>query len=108
MTQQTKHTPGPWFTFDDGSRIIGVAHYIEESPYNDGRDTTIIFCDEQERTPSAEMEFEANARLIAAAPELLVALKFIKERIEKMPVTGDIVHMVCKIDGAIAKAEGRS
>lgn len=72
-----KHTQGPWNKFDNGSNTIGIIKYKEDSPYNDGRDSTII-CQFKEEglLPSERDEQEANARLIAAAPELLEALEW--------------------------------
>ncbi len=55
----TQHTPGPW-------RHIGCDVF-------DGDDSPIAHIDPQEEQPSQTVE--ANARLIAAAPELLAALK---------------------------------
>lgn len=64
MNDQTKHTPGPWSvrfdfvvqaaSFDDG-RLVPVAQ-----PYGVNADRTDLF---------------ANARLIAAAPDLVEALQ---------------------------------
>jgi hypothetical protein len=54
------HTPGPW-TFDNEPTDDGT-WYVQDS---DGRDGQWV----------AEVANEANARLIAAAPELLEALK---------------------------------
>lgn len=46
---------------------------------------------------------QANARLIAAAPELLEALKVAREAIWN---GGDTVKAIAAIDRAIARAEG--
>jgi hypothetical protein len=64
-----KHTPGPWNTFEYQCRsVIGVARQGDDS---------FTIC---EVNPDLESEqgyqiAEANARLIAAAPDLLEALK---------------------------------
>lgn len=55
------HTPGPWH-IGDGTRIIGA---------NSQR---VSVCDDNHATPGL-----ANARLIAAAPDLLAALKAIAD-----------------------------
>ena len=53
----------------------------------------------------------ANARLIAAAPELLAALKEARLQIEyldaKFQPTGTSANVLARIESAIAKAEGR-
>lgn len=65
----TKHTPGPWSIFRDGDNLI-----IETIPLN--RFSAIA-----EITGGRGLEEdEANARLIAAAPELLEALEQILTR----------------------------
>jgi len=56
MTTTTKHTPGPWST--DGDHIFGPVYLLAD----------IVSADTIE-------EAEANARLIAAAPDLLAALE---------------------------------
>lgn len=68
---KTPHTPGPWLSFKAG----GV--YSEN-----GRE--IIFSAHNTRSGSAE-EREANARLIAAAPELLEACRRALALIESLP-----------------------
>lgn len=100
----TKHTPGPWRVEQDGNmnpnltfRICGPWIHRKSSarqPYHALADT------------------EANARLIAAAPELLEALKLAYQQFD------DAIH--CRrpsmhpleyakvLRAAIAKAEGRS
>lgn len=58
MTQT--HTPGPWFeSAEDGDKICDSNGY------------PVAEID----TPRCESETNANARLIAAAPEMLAALK---------------------------------
>ena len=63
----TKHTPGPWVKSAYGPWVsapcLGDRICVHE-PFTDGRDGPVLPRDEQ----------EANAVLIAAAPELLEAL----------------------------------
>ena len=84
----SKHTPGPWFVqpgfltiynMDGGDYGLtcAVASVLDKQP---GRDAA-----------------EANARLIAAAPDLLEALKHARSQMQ---------HPDQMIDEAIAKAEG--
>lgn len=70
MIEQTKHTPGPWLAINDPQHpdepsVVGPEHTDDSSQY-------IATChgglDDQERAQ------HANARLIAAAPDLLQGL----------------------------------
>lgn len=61
-----KHTPGPWHV-GKSLRIIGA---------NSQR---VAVCDDNEATPGMD-----NARLIAAAPDLLAALESTVKEIERL------------------------
>lgn len=67
----SKHTPGPWLVSPDGNVVSGRAGIVE-------RIAVSIFCSKERR--------DANARLIAAAPQMLEALEaarlFIENGIE--------------------------
>jgi hypothetical protein len=69
----TKHTPGKWIVEKNTSASHSIPPpyiIVEDTPKNSKNIATIV--------PYAEMdleEVEANARLIAAAPKLLAALK---------------------------------
>ncbi len=77
----TQHTPGPWHTEGCG----------------DG--TTV--CDRNGLVPLAHNLSEANARLIAAAPDLLAVARHVEEcRINGWPLDFQMVR------AAIAKAIG--
>ena len=65
-----KHTPGPWLT-DRGNVHTGQIATIHHCLNNDWVE---IWTDKWAETGLGEGEQEANARLIAAAPELLDAL----------------------------------
>lgn len=98
MTQ--KHTPGPWAaTFYDEGSDDSVAEIS-------ARSGTMQIC-EQVRFGE---EDKANFRLIAAAPELLAALKLCAEFIESLPYEPSLAPSTKAQDAArdaIAKAEGR-
>lgn len=68
MTNETKHTPGPWTISPNGVNVL-----------NDGGTKRICECDwyQMGLLPCA-----ANARLIAAAPELLAALEACADHLE--------------------------
>lgn len=109
-----KHTPGPWEMGEAGSWEDGLrtaTEYFVRRPGDDVAIASDIIDPANDDTPS-----EANARLIAAAPELLAALK---ELAALMPVCGndhDISVRVFQVPtgsvrkalAAIAKAEGRA
>ena len=63
---ESKHTPGPWFVFGNGHCVGGPKGFIDGDP----REQTagVAMCGMRLRTDD---EAEANARLIAAAPDLL-------------------------------------
>jgi hypothetical protein len=61
----SKHTPGPW-TFDNGIEFICT----DTSPYGEWAVAKVNI---------VRAEAKANARLIAAAPELLDALKLMRD-----------------------------
>ena len=93
------HTPGPWAASPDGAELwptvgdncyVSIAHLSgpwNGSTYYDG--------------PTAL----SNARLMAAGPELLAALKYMVENAEAEGWSG---LMISDAVAAIAKAEGRS
>lgn len=63
----TAHTPGPWWVTDYGVRDRGGYICHTQPPTH--------FSGQDERFANEVEERKANARLIAAAPELLTALK---------------------------------
>lgn len=80
----SQHTPGPW-TFDDD-------YYVVAGEEND------IICE------LWSQDKDANARLIAAAPEMYEALKAINKA---FPWNEQMTRPVFdKVHAAIAKAEG--
>lgn len=97
----SKHTPGPW-KLDATTLEITTSDEVEARIAMIDGDN----CDWSQA--------EADARLIAAAPEMLEALKTAKETIRAWhgPNAWDIYDRVSPemrlINEAIAKAEGRS
>ena len=97
-----KHTPGPWEHIPQNGAGPMIAHSFETG--NQMRPTGLrLIAHMLERKSSLE-EDQANACLIAAAPDLLGALKrtlkFI--RLGNHPNVGD---MLDQAEAAIAKAE---
>ena len=100
----TEHTPGPWSWRDDiNSGEWNLSPGVLITPDTDG-------------TPGGDKIDQANARLIAAAPELLEALEAIKDKMHAAPVSCHPDDMDAQLDfqqhiadvcrAAIAKATG--
>jgi len=96
----TKHTPGPWVALGD--------HYDEcVRVFNGDNNQICVF--RYGADPDRRVTAMATARLIAAAPELLEALRTVQTEIAKWR-DGE-AHMnfedmkYCVVDAAIAKAE---
>lgn len=85
----TKHTPGPW-NFQNATPDECAAVETRAKPY-----ATIAVMHHGD-----PMESSANARLIAAAPELLAALENLRDNFDYPPAAYQII-----VD-AIAKATG--
>lgn len=97
------HTPGPWAYDPDSKEVFGST---EE--HGCGWIALVEGNDSSDQPLPAEMR-AANARLIAAAPELLAALKELVEYDDGSNDPGDLGYEIlqrCK--AAIAKAEGRN
>jgi hypothetical protein len=97
MTEKkTKFTPGPW--------MVGEKDRNDQTVV-DGPHSTICTCFHH-CVKSLEREMEANARLIAAAPDLLKVC----ELALKSWFSGEVseVHMETELRAAIAKATGES
>jgi hypothetical protein len=98
--EMSKHTPGPWAVLPEecDKAYIRIRGTTLGDRYKIANVITPMYEGVHEREA---METRANARLIAAAPELLEALKRIKE-------TGVFVGAIAQemMDTAIARAEG--
>lgn len=94
MTQEMKHTPGPWEVgdLDQNSQRIVRSEHIEIC-------TCWHHC-----VGSIEKQMEANARLIAAAPEMYEALKAAEEWLSGWASAEPYLET---IRAALLKAEGR-
>lgn len=71
----SKFTPGPWKVTHNGyANAPYLIHHVES-----GTDVAEVYCDESPDQPTQT----ANARLIAAAPEMLDALIFCMQELRQ-------------------------
>ena len=101
----SKHTPGPWLartapTSAGLCHIISAADWRGAFLYGDGSRLGV-----DDALPKAQ-ELSANARLIAAAPDLLEALKGLVAWADDLR-REDPVEDLRKARAAISKAEGQ-
>ena len=103
----TKHTPGPWTAgrlHPDGTIAIGSGSQF------------IAKCAPSMGSRSSVDEFSANARLIAASPDLLSALDLLVTHADPDTHDGeyshvemaDLYHAIADARAAIARARGKS
>ena len=103
-----KHTPGPW--------VVGEPHPTNACAYvrdDKGHEVaTLYFCSVggpigDDGIWPEHPNRDANARLIAAAPDMLEALRSLVR--DNAGVTHEYLHIIReKARAAIAKAEGRT
>lgn len=100
----SKHTPGPW-VLDTIPTSVGICHRIGPFPPRRPDDVKVrhacLYADYPSASNPADEELEANARLIAAAPELLEALQVCIEQITALCSADDVPDQA---RAAIAKA----
>ena len=95
----SKHTPGPWQIkrhFDPGYKFISAQKHTALAQ--------VVWCmEDEDRSP----ECEANAHLIAAAPDLLGALNSLLEYLHEYDLDyPEAAPVFDKARAAIAKAKG--
>lgn len=106
------HTPGPWFL--DGHNLSSVIHCTVPKGHPDARHV----CGDYEQIASAHGDnWQANARLIAAGPDMLAELRKQVDWLRHIrpqltgKVSGSVItgldQSIKYMTAAIAKAEGR-
>ena len=112
-TETVSHTPGPWTVHDDFLQLIAI-HCGFDIDAKQAVQVCLMDYSTANIDPKAN---EANARLIAAAPDLLAALKkyadFVREsgraeKFDREAFVNNMLHATDLARAAIAKAEGRS
>jgi hypothetical protein len=102
----TTHTPGPWRALGNDDR-----HELSPAPIRTLDDVAIAEAFQTSETPDGYAEMDANARLIAAAPDLLAAVVAASHALKSYAYGNsatDLAESIAKsCDEAIAKAEGR-
>lgn len=110
-----KHTPGPWEPIKLNSAPLGL--WAVNAPGYGGRNPLVCGMEYSKGGPILHAESEANARLIAAAPDLLEALKEMvagdAEAIEEaqalgVPFPEEMLATFKKARAAIARATGET
>lgn len=72
----SKHTPGPWILADGFARADTSRHFVwSDAESKEEREDDSPFCIAMVNPRTNDSELDANARLIAAAPELAEALE---------------------------------
>jgi hypothetical protein len=105
---KSKHTPGPWKRYKRRLRP-NIGPVIREVQTRDGK--AVVHWGGFDGVNMPKAEIDANVRLMAAAPELLVAAKLALEYFDRCVMSCDPdeeeVEEAAALRAAIAKAEGR-
>lgn len=111
---ETKHTPGPWqlVHLEGSDDHQAVADYQARCTAKGSGPFFIVLCEKPDgpadvaHTGNGPTSY-ANGLLIAAAPELLEALRFVLAHAFEAKWAGD-ERALDLVEAAIAKAEGRA
>ena len=102
------HTPGPWDVDDDTMEIFSI-----KPGHSTGWIAKVLGNDDNGR-PLTPEEMESNARLIAAAPDMLDALRTADDALDYAQAQVDserdrerLLHWRTRVQNVIALAEGR-
>ena len=95
------HTPGPWIASPKRNELDLLEYSIDYNNENGSGHVATVDASRGER-------LEANARLIAAAPEMLealrIALSALSDLVANYPSEAETYN---RVESAIAKADGR-
>lgn len=94
MNLQVEHTPGPWSYGEldrDDSRRVRL---------QDGRTVAAVYPDREKNWEHAQVRRDANARLIAKAPEMLALLRKIhREEILSLDTQATLIVLFHELEG---------
>jgi hypothetical protein len=110
MTHAHKHTLGPWHVVidDDGNPLSGRPGVFASDELDCGIVHWDGFIQPYWRSARGDKEIHANARLIAAAPELLEALEAIVATWDGPKYNHFMRGNIDRARAAIAKAKGET
>ena len=104
MSNETKFTPGPWTANESESVLGGNMLYISQE---EGAPYTEYYSDVCQTHEGEDLDVQkANARLIAAAPDMYALLDEFSTLV--MPTAGELYKMCDKATALLAKARGDS
>ena len=94
-----EHTGGPWEWKEVSDDYFdGCVVFPQGTPYGDG----------VAEVWQGHEGWKANARLIAAAPEMLEALYMIRHEFQQLVAEPGAFHAFTRLEAAIAKAKGEA
>ena len=107
---KTKHTPGPW-SYETREPCGDTSRgWIVTDPQSDNNDV-LAHVDNENTREELGQSAEVNARLIAAAPDLLEALintlSSFKSQVGRYTTDTIAIAVIKQAEAAIARAEGR-
>ena len=111
-TTQTQHTPGPWHVeehSDGTTRIDIMGEHFPEAKRKVEYHITTLYVQESPDPHTGLEAVRADARLIAAAPELLAACSAALARLQPFTMmrSPDMIPEVEMLRAALAKALGQ-
>lgn len=95
-----KHTPGPWTIDRRCNGLVSVIDFAGDTEFTAGR---VARCEAEDDNSAAIHVNDANARLIAAAPNLAEALARVAEFLHANYAVSDMPDILPMVDAALAK-----
>ena len=101
-----KHTPGPWEATDFRSGNWKIWDVVTgHTKYRNA--ICVVSAPKTAQTPEVLKEFEANARLIAAAPEIKEALEALIDSLETARPDGGVSASISKARAVLDRLKAR-
>lgn len=109
MSEAT-HTPGPWLRASDGTMVYALDENSEVNRFAVQMSGGYTIYTRRQRDAAlnrtSQSELVANARLIAAAPDLLEAGQVVLSVFGNMTAPQHVIDALNNLATAIAKAQG--